>query len=101
MLFAEVIFEFSSSTQSKCQNLKHQVEGGWGISLGTKATQLHNILFLYFNISANLLKEKDGYAALEQRNSRSFVFKKTDKPADRSAQFFSKLQEIIDSPSHA
>ena len=69
--------------------------GGWGISLGTKATQLHNILFLYFNISANLLKEKDCYAALEQRNSRSFDFKKTDKPADRSAQFFSKLQEMI------
>ena len=49
--------------------------GGWGTSLGTKATQLHNILVLYFNISANLLKEKDGYVALEQSNSRSFVFK--------------------------
>ena len=69
--------------------------GGRGTSLGTKATQLHNILILYFNISANLLKEKDGYVALEQGNSRSFVFKKTDKPADRSAQFFSKLQEMI------
>ena len=63
---------------------------GWGKSLGTKATQLHNILVLYFNISANLLKEKDGYVALEQRNSRSFVFEKTDKPADRSAQFLFK-----------
>ena len=69
--------------------------GGCGISLGTKATQLHNIILLYFNISANLLKEKDGYVALEQTNNRSFVFKKTDKPADRSAQFFSKLQEMI------
>ena len=69
--------------------------GGCGISFGTKATQVHNITVLYFNISANLLKEKDGYVALEQRNSRSFVFKKTDKPADRRAQFFSKLQEMI------
>ena len=32
----------------------------------------------FFNISANLLEKKDGYAALEQRNNRSFVFKKTD-----------------------
>ena len=69
--------------------------GGWGISLGTKATQLHNILVLYFNITANLLKGKDGSVALEQRSSRSFIFKKTDKPADRSAQCFSKLQEMI------
>ena len=69
--------------------------GGWvGNKLGDSA-QLHNILVPYFNISANLFKEKDGYAALEQRNSRSFDFKKTDKPADRSAQFFSKLQEMI------
>ena len=69
--------------------------GGCGISLGTKATQLHNIILLYFNISANLLKEKDGYVALEQRNCRTFIFKKTDMAADRSAQFFSKLQEMI------
>ena len=69
--------------------------GAWGLSLGTKATQLHNILLLYFNISANPLEDKDGYVALEQRNSISFVFKKTVKPADRSAQFFSKLQEMI------
>ena len=64
--------------------------GAWGLSLGTKATQLHNILVLYFNISANPLKDKDGYVALEQRNSISFVFKKTKQASRQKRAVFLK-----------